>query len=106
MRILFDRNVEPKFIQAIDQEPWTTTDPVDNHFPQTADDSDLADFAEANDWVLFTRDEPFFGRSKRRNCGFILLHQKRNPRPGAVVDTLRQIRDTYSDYSNIYEGVP
>ena len=36
MRILFDRNVEPRFINAIEQEPWTTTEHVDNHFSQTA----------------------------------------------------------------------
>jgi uncharacterized protein with PIN domain len=106
MRILFDRNVEPRFIQAIDQEPWTTVDHVDNHFSSTTPDSDLADFAEANDWILFARDAPFFGRAKTRNCGFLLLHQKRDPAPGTVVDSIRRIRDSYSDCSNIYESIP
>ena len=106
MRILFDRNVEPRFIQAIEQEPWTTVEHVDNHFSQTAADSDLADFAEDGDWVIFTRDEPFFGRSKPRDCGFILLHQKHDPAPGVIVDTLRRIRESYSDYSNVRESVP
>ena len=106
MRILFDRNVEPRFIHAIDQESWTTTDHVDNHFSQTAPDSDLADFAEDRGWVLFTRDAPFFGRSKARKCGFLLLHQSRDPSPGTVVASIRRIRDSYPDHTNIYESVP
>lgn len=109
MDILFDRNVEPRYQQALDREPWTTVDHCGNHFPQDAQntpDEKIADFAETNGWVLFTRDRPFFGRAQTRNCGLLLLDKSRNPSASDVVLAVERISNAYTDHDNIRESIP
>lgn len=106
MDVLFDRNVEPRYQQALGREAWTILDHCDNHFSQTAPDTKIADFAEANGWVLFTRDRPFFVRAQSRNCGLLLLDKKRNPSPADVVLAVKRIGDAYANHDNIRESVP
>lgn len=45
MDILFDRNVEPKYIDAIASIPGVATEHVDAHLPQDADESEITDLA-------------------------------------------------------------
>jgi predicted nuclease of predicted toxin-antitoxin system len=106
MRLLFDRNVEPKYIEPLASESWTTTAHVDDHFSQTASDATIADFAEANEWVLFSRDRPFFTIAATRNCGFLLLDKAREPSPSRVVRAVKAIRSAYDDHRTIRESIP
>ena len=106
MRLLFDRNVEPKYIEPLASESWTTTMHVDEHFSQTAADARIADFAEANAWVLFSRDRPFFTIAATRDCGFLLLDKARDPSPTTVVRAVAAIKSAYDDHRTIEESIP
>ena len=106
MRILFDQNVEPKYIEALEREHWTTTDHCGNHFPDDAPDADIADFAEANDWVVFTRDDDFFRIASQRDCGLLFFHKQHNPQPATIAAKVEKISNAYSNHDNIREGLP
>jgi predicted nuclease of predicted toxin-antitoxin system len=106
MRLLFDRNVEPRYIDCLADEGWTTIAHVDDHFPQTAADASIAAFAEAHEWVLFSRDRPFFTIAATRNCGFLLLDKSRDPSPETVVQAVAAIMTAYDDHRTIMESIP
>jgi hypothetical protein len=106
MRILFDRNVEPRFVHAIESTPWATVTRSEDHFPPDAPDEDITDWAEANDWVIFTRDNDFFRLARDSDCGLLFLHKRRDPNPGTIADAVARIDAAYTDHEDIEEGLP
>lgn len=107
MRVLFDRNTPGKYANAIAQRPWSTVEQTDNILPKTAPDSDIADHAEQNDWVVFTRDEQFFRELKQnRACGTLYFKMGRNETPGTIADAVASINSTYQNQSNVACGLP
>ena len=107
MRILFDRNTPGAYIDAIEQRSWSTVECTDNLLPKDADDSRIADIAERNDWVVFTRDEQFFRELKNnRNCGALFFKMGRNDRASKIADAVERIESAYPDQSGIACGLP
>ena len=106
MRVLFDRSVEPRFIHALESTPWATVTRSVDHFPPDAPDEDIMDWAETNNWVVFTRDDDFFRLARQGNCGLLFLHKRRDPNPGTIADAVAKINDAYTDHKNIEEGLP
>lgn len=104
MRLLCDRNVARQytdaFVAAPDIHAVTVSDALD---PRAADE-DIATYAAENDYVVFTGDADFFALSE--TCGCIVYHQERDPPVGDVLEGIRQIRDSYTDYSGVVEVVP
>ena len=86
MRILFDRNVEPRYIDAIAATEWAVTERVDDHFAQTAPDRRVA--------------------RGRYDCGLLFFHQKHATNPSHLVAAIDNIRTSYTGYSEIEEGLP
>jgi hypothetical protein len=107
MNILFDRNVEPKYIDAIASIPDVSTEHVDNHLPQDADDSAITDLAKHEEWVVFTRDDHFFQHTRGRGVGLLYFPKKHDTPPGEIKTSVTLIKDAYQPpYSQIEEGVP
>jgi hypothetical protein len=107
MRILFDRNVEPRYIDAIAATEWAVTERVDDHFAQTAPDRRVARYAEEHDMVVLTRDDDFFRLVRGRyDCGLLFFHQKHATNPSHLVAAIDNIRTSYTGYSEIEEGLP
>lgn len=104
MRILFERNIANKYVDALAAESWTTVELADDHFAPTADDEEIAEFAAKNEWVVFTTDDDFFGVNPQ--CGVIWMDQQAGPIPGEVVAAVEKIRGFYTDHSSIRESVP
>ncbi|MEF8887215.1 MAG: DUF5615 family PIN-like protein [Haloarculaceae archaeon] len=107
MNILFDRNTEPRYINAIATEPWANTEFADDHLSQTASDPKLAQYAETNDMVLFTRDADFFKLVRDQyDCGLLYFRKGKRTTPGDIVLAVERIRDAYANHDNIEEGLP
>jgi hypothetical protein len=67
MDIFSDRSTEPRCIEALDSEPWATTEFADDQFAQTAPDSRLARYAADNGMATFIRDDDFPCPKPRRS---------------------------------------
>lgn len=107
MRILFDRNVEPKYINAIAAIQDVTVEHVDDRLPQTANDREIVDLADREDWVVFTRDDDFFQHARGQGIGLIFFSKRHSTLPGKIATAIELIKDAYqSDYRQIEEGVP
>jgi len=107
MRIFFDRNVEPRYIQALEQKDWSYTAFADDHFSQSAGDSNLAQYAEKRNLVVFTRDSDFFELVRHHyDCGLLYFHKRHTTSPSDIVSAVDKIRNQYSDFSQIEEGLP
>ena len=107
MRILFDRNTPGRYIDAIAKRPWSTVERSEDLLSKTAPDSDIADLAERDGWVVFTRDERFFKQMKdHRNCGSLFFKMGRNDRAGEIADAVENIKNAYPDESSIACGLP
>jgi hypothetical protein len=66
MDIFVERSTEPRYIKALDSEPWTTTEFADDQFARTAPDSRLARYAADTGMVTFIRDDDYPCRKPRR----------------------------------------
>jgi predicted nuclease of predicted toxin-antitoxin system len=86
------------------QADWLTVAPVRDELSRDASDDRIAAHAAANDWVLFTTDDDFFGHE--RSFGLLVYSQVENPRPSSVVDAIAAIDEAYADDSAITEVVP
>ncbi len=107
MRVLFDRNVEPRYIDAIGAENWSVTERAADCLPETAPDRRVARYAEDHDMVVFTRDDDFFRLLRDRyRCGLLFFHQKHATSPAQIVTAVDNIRRSYTDYTEIEEGLP
>lgn len=107
MRLFFDRSTEPRYVNALAQEPWTTTVWCDSRFPQTAPDRDLAEFAQDNGYVVFARDDDFFKLVRHQyNCGLLYFRKGKSTAPGDIVTAVERVSNAYPDHTKIEEGLP
>ena len=67
MDIFFDRSTELRYIEALDSEPWATTESADDQFAQTAPDSRLARYAADHGMIIFIGDDDSPCRKPRRS---------------------------------------
>lgn len=104
MRILCDQNAAEKYRLAFDQADSITVSTVGHELRPDATDAEIALFASANDWVVFTNDDDFF--STPGEFGLLLYDQIEDPTPGDVLQAVRAIAYAYDDDSEIVEWVP
>lgn len=106
MRILFDRNVEPRYIEAIGEISGLTAERADDHFPQTAPDHQIASLAEREGWVVFSRDDDFFEEVRAREIGLLFFSKRHNTPAGEIAHAVKQIIAVYNAPTQIEEGLP
>lgn len=106
MRILCERHVPPKYVDALDSVPWATVSTTGETFHPEADDETIAEYAAANGWVVLTRDRDFFGLATAVGVGVLYLDMRRNPSPGILVEASESIGEAYADHAEIIESVP
>jgi predicted nuclease of predicted toxin-antitoxin system len=106
MRVLCERHVPPKYVEAVQSSRWADVITPRNRFHPEVDDETIARYAEANGWVVLTRDRDFFQLSGRFGFGVLYLDMRRNPGPGTLVAAVEAIAEAYSDHSEIVESVP
>ena len=104
MRLLCDQNVAQRYIDAFDDAPDLTVTTVRDVLDARATDPDIAAYAAAKGWVVFTSDDDFFQLADR--CGCIYYHQPKEPAVGEILAAVRVIGDAYDDHSEIIEVVP
>lgn len=106
MRILFDRNVEPRYIAAIASRSGMSVTRVDDRLPQTAPDRTIAALAERENWVVFSRDDDFFKKACHREIGLLFFSKQHNTRASEIATAVERIDDAYNDHTEIKEGLP
>lgn len=106
MRILCETNIPPRYVEALEEEGWTTIATTTEYLHPEADDEIIAEFAATNDWVVFTRDTDFFEVTKQHELGVLFLHMTRTPSPSAVVSAVSAIANAYDDHAEIHESIP
>lgn len=104
MRILCDQNVPAKYVDALESTDDFTVATVEDVLQHDATDSEIAAYAEKNQWVVFTNDDDFFVAGGEH--GLLLYDQLEDPNPGDVVQAVQRIGQVYADPSNIVESVP
>jgi predicted nuclease of predicted toxin-antitoxin system len=104
MRILCDQNVPEKYRSAFDQADGITVATVRDELRADASDTEIARFASANDWVVFTNDDDFF--STPGEFGLLLYDQIEDPTAGDVLQAVRAIAQAYPDDREIVEKIP
>jgi predicted nuclease of predicted toxin-antitoxin system len=104
VRILCDHNVNEKYTATFRRTDWLTVATVRDDLSQDAADPDISEYAEREDWVVFTEDDDYL--DIEHNRGLVLYIEQQNPSPGAVVDALATIADAYDDHRTIEEHVP
>lgn len=104
MRILCDQNVPSKYVEAFQLAEGITVTTVEAELQHDATDTEIATYAERNDWVVFTNDDDFFVAGGE--YGLLLYDQIEDPSPGAVIEAVQQIGRAYTDPANIVESVP
>lgn len=104
MRILCDQNVARKYVEALERTDDVTVNTVEEVLEHDARDTEIAAYAERNDWVVFTNDDDFFVAGGEH--GLLLYDQLDDPSPGNVVTAIRRISTAYSDSKQITENVP
>jgi len=60
MRLLCEAHIPTSYKNALSSESWTTVEDCDSIFASGTNDAVIANYAEQNDYVIFTRDAPFF----------------------------------------------
>ena len=108
IRILCDRCVDQKYVNALERTDWITLRQVEDVFPNDAentDDGEISAYAEQHEWVVFTEDDHFRTRHNH-DRGVILYHHIEQPTPGDVVDVICVIAEVYDDHREIEEYVP
>jgi len=106
MRILCERHVPPKYIHALESEPWVDVTTTETQFHPEAPDETIARYAAENGWVVLTRDRDFFELATRLGCGILYLDMSRDPVPGTLVAAIQTIGEAYTDHAEIVESVP
>lgn len=104
IRILFERNIAKKYIKGLERQSWTTIEHCDNYFDPTAKDTEIADFAYKNNWVVFTTDTDFF--EVKPECGVLFINQNSDPDTGDIIKAVKEIAKQYSNYNDIKESIP
>lgn len=104
MRVLCDHNVDERYVSALRAADDLTVTTVRDALDSRASDPDIAAYAAANDWVIFTSDDDFFEIAG--GYGQLYYHQVEEPAVGDVLTAIRQIRDAYEDDTEIVEFVP
>jgi len=76
-------------------------------FAPGTNDSVIANYAEQNEYVIFTRDAPFFKdiRDDVFRCGGLFLHMQQRYQASEIVDAIREIDAVYPDHMGIAENV-
>lgn len=108
IRILCDRCVNQKYVDAFEHTDWIMLCQVEDVFPNDAentDDGEISEYAEQQEWVVFTEDDHFRTRHDH-DRGVILYHHIEQPLPGDVVDAIYVIAEGYDDHREIEEYVP
>ena len=108
IRILCDRCVDQKYVDAFENTDWITLRRVEDVFPNDAEDTDdreISEYVEQHEWVVFTEDDHFRTRHDH-DRGVVLYHHIEQPSPRDVVDALSVIAEVYDDYREIDEYVP
>jgi hypothetical protein len=95
MKILFDRNVEPKYINAISSIPSVSVEHVDEYLPQDANDSEIINLAKREKWIVFTRDDDFFQPARGQGVGLLYFPKKHDTLPGEIKTSIELIKDAY-----------
>ncbi len=101
MQILFDRNVEPRYITAIDSISGITVERADDRLPQTAPDNQIADLAAHESWVVFTRDDDFFKEVREREIGLLFFSKRQTTSADEIAAAAERIADAYSTSTQI-----
>jgi len=104
MRILCDQNVPRKYFEGLERTDGITVTTVRDALEHDATDTEIAAYAEQNQWVVFTNDDDFFVAGG--DHGLLLYDQIEDPRPGDIVQAVQQIDRVYTDPSNIVESIP
>jgi predicted nuclease of predicted toxin-antitoxin system len=105
MRLLCDQNVDQRYVDAFVATNDFSAVTVRAVLDARASDPDIAAYAAANEYVVFTSDDDDFLRLDTV-CGRCYYVQTNAPLVGDVLAGLRAIRDVYDDHSEIVEGVP
>jgi predicted nuclease of predicted toxin-antitoxin system len=98
MRILCDQNVSQQYIDALRAHGFEV-ELARNLLDARANDPDIAAYAEANGWVVFTCDTDFFDLTSE--CSVLYYNQYNAPTAGDVVATFQAIDRAYSDPTEI-----
>ena len=106
MRVLCERHIPPKYVEALESESWATVTTTGTLFHPEATDETIAGYAADNGWVVLTRDRDFFELADRFGFGVLYLDMSRDPAPGTLVSALEAIGEAYSDHAEIVESVP
>jgi len=104
MRLLCDQNVDDRYLHAFCDADDLTAAPVREVLDERASDPDIAAYAAANGWVVFTSDRDFFGIPGP--YGHIFYSQAMHPLVGDVLTAVQRIAVAYDDYAEIFEAVP
>jgi hypothetical protein len=104
VRLLCDQNVAERYVTALASTPDFCVANVRDTLDPRASDPDIAAYAAAEGYVVFTSDDDFFRLAA--DCGRVYYQQAAQPPVGDVRTALRAIRDAYADTSEILEVVP
>jgi len=104
MRVLCDQNVDQQYVDALVAATDFTVLTVRAALDPRATDRDIAAYAAAKDYVVFTSDDDFFRLESA--CGRCYYVQSDAPPVGDVLTALRAIRAAYDDHGKIVESVP
>lgn len=104
MDILFDQNVNSKYLSALEGIDGVSVRTVKDALDPEASDGNIASRARDNEWVIFTNDDDFFVHAS--DIGLLYYSQVEDPSPGDVAAAVRQISTVYEDPVDIVETVP
>lgn len=104
IRILCDRSVLQRYVDALAQAEWIEMIQSEDVFPDDAPDQEISEYAAREGWVVFTEDDDFLGFAHNR--GVILYHHIERPLPGEVISAIREVAQAYDDHRQITEYVP
>lgn len=104
IRILCDRSVLQRYVDALDQADGIEVIQSEDVFSDDAPDREISAYAAREGWVVFTEDNDFLTFDHDR--GVILYHHIKRPSPGDVVDAIQAIAKVYADHRQITEYVP
>lgn len=104
MRILCDQNVPKKYCETFQRTEGITVTTVDEALRHDAEDTDIAAYAEAHGWVVFTNDDDFYIAGG--DHGLLIYDQIEDPSPGDVVKAVQKIDSVYESATDVVETVP
>lgn len=104
MRLLCDHHVAIKYSDTFEAANWITCRRVADVLSSDTSDAEIAQYAAANNYIVFTNDDDFQVETLQHDL--ITYDQMENPSPRDVVDALQAINETYDDTTRIWEHVP